>query len=170
MSDPVGIADIEPVRILETPIHLDYSYTPGVATSRFLRRLAQGQLTGQRCPRCTKVYLPPRGACSMCGVATVDEVVLANTGTVTTFCVVNIPGGGRPIKCPYVCAQVLVDGADITSTFLLQEVDATEVHMGMRVEAVWCDPADRKPTLESIVHFRPTGEPDAAFETYREYT
>jgi hypothetical protein len=41
--------------------------------------------------------------------------------------------------------------------------------MGMRVEAVWCDPAERKPTLESIRYFRPTGEPDADFESYKDY-
>ena len=52
---------------------------------------------------------------------------------------------------------------------LIQEVDAEEVRMGMRVEAVWATPAEREPTLESIEHFRPTGEPDAAYETYREH-
>ena len=44
-----------------------------------------------------------------------------------------------------------------------------EVHMGMRVEAVWVPEAERKPTLESIQYFRPTGEPDAPYEDYRDY-
>ena len=52
---------------------------------------------------------------------------------------------------------------------LLQEVDADQVHMGMRVEAVWAPPEERGPTLESIRYFRPTGEPDADYESYREY-
>jgi len=70
---------------------------------------------------------------------------------------------------PYVCAQVLLDGADITTTFLLQEVEAGDVRMGMRVAAVWVEPAERGPTLASIRYFRPTGEPDAAYESYREH-
>ena len=41
--------------------------------------------------------------------------------------------------------------------------------MGMRVEAVWVPPEERKPTLESIRHFRPTGEPDAPYEDFKEY-
>jgi hypothetical protein len=41
--------------------------------------------------------------------------------------------------------------------------------MGMRVEAVWVEPADRTPSLESIRYFRPSGEPDAAFESYKAY-
>jgi hypothetical protein len=44
---------------------------------------------------------------------------------------------------------------------LLQEVEVSDVHIGMRVEAVWVDDADIGPTLESIRYFRPNGEPDA---------
>jgi hypothetical protein len=39
----------------------------------------------------------------------------------------------------------------------------------MRVEAVWVEPGERGPTVESIRHFRPTGEPDAPFESFREH-
>jgi hypothetical protein len=39
----------------------------------------------------------------------------------------------------------------------------------MRVEAVWVPDDVISHTLESITHFRPNGEPDAPFETYREH-
>jgi uncharacterized OB-fold protein len=158
-----------PVEIIDTPIELVYRFTPGRAASRFLRGMEQGRILGQRCPSCGKVYVPPRGACAACGVATDEEVELAHKGTVTTFCVVNVPFYGQTIKIPYVSATILLDGADIGLMHLIQECEAEDVHMGMRVEAVWCDPADRKPTLENILHFRPTGEPDAAFDSYRDY-
>jgi uncharacterized OB-fold protein len=157
------------VEIIDTPIELAYRFTPGRAASRFLRGVEQGKLLGQRCPSCGKVYVPPRGACAACGVATDEEVALSDKGTVTTFCVVNVPFYGQKIKIPYVSATILLDGADIGLMHLIQEVDTADVHMGMRVEAVWCDPGERKPTLESILHFRPTGEPDADFETYKDY-
>lgn len=153
--------------VIETPIRLSYTYTPGVAASRFLTSIEQGKLVGQRCPRCRKVYVPPRGACSMCGVATEEEVELPGTGTVTTFAVVNLPTPGLP--SPYVTAWILLDGADITSMFLVQECDPSEVHLGMRVEPVWVDPAERTTNLGNIRYFRPNGEPDASYETYREY-
>ena len=66
-------------------------------------------------------------------------------------------------------ATILLDGADIGLFHLVQEVDAAKVHMGMRVEAVWAPPEERKPTLESILHFRPSGEPDAAYDTYKDH-
>lgn len=169
MSDTEARAGDEAVLSVRTPIHLEYRYTAGRAASRFLRAVAEGKIIGQRCPSCHKVYVPTRGACPACGVPTEEEVQVADKGTVTTFCVVNVPFYGQKIKIPYVSATILLDGADIGLMHLLQEVEAEDVHMGMRVEAVWCDPSERRPSLESILYFRPTGEPDADYESYREY-
>jgi uncharacterized protein len=156
-----------PVTIVETPITLHYSYTPGVAASRFLRSLEQGKLVGQRCPNCHKVYVPPRGACSMCGVATEEELVLTGKGTITTFCVTQIPSPG--LVPPYVTAWIRLDGADLTAMFLIQDVDPTEVRLGMRVEAVWVEESERQADLGNIRYFRPSGEPDADYDTYKDY-
>jgi uncharacterized OB-fold protein len=153
--------------IVERPMRQDYTYYAGLAQSRFLKSLAEGRITGQRCPSCGKVYVPPRGSCPTCGVATEEEVDLGSTGTVTTYCVVNIPFAGQAVECPYVSATVLLDGADIGFFALVQEVAVEDVRMGMRVEAVWAD--DLAPTFENIRYFRPNGEPDADYETYREH-
>jgi uncharacterized OB-fold protein len=157
----------EPVTIVETPIRLDYSYTPGVAASRFLRSLERGQIVGQRCPTCGKVYVPPRGACSMCGVATDEELVLTGKGTITTFCVTSVPSPG--LVPPYVTAWIRLDGADITSMFLIQDCEPADVRLGMRVEPVWVEDSDREANLGNIKYFRPTGEPDAEYDTYKDY-
>ena len=98
-----------------------------------------------------------------------EEVPLADRGIVTTFCIVNVPFVGHAIEMPYVAASVLLDGADITFQHLVQEIPAAEVRMGMRVEAVWAPRQEWGPSLENIRHFRPTGEPDAAFEAYKEH-
>ena len=148
--------DKEPVTMIDTPIELHYRFTAGTAPSRFLRGVEQGRLVGQRCPQCRKVYVPPRGSCPACGVATDEDVELGAAGTVTTFCVVNVPFYGQTIEIPYVSATILMDGADIGLMHLVQECDAADVHMGMRVEPVWVDPVDRTPSLESIQYFRPT--------------
>ena len=154
-------------KIVERPIRLDYTYSPGRATSRFLKGVTEGKLLGQRCPVCGNVYIPPRGSCPIDGVATEEEVELSGTGTVTTFCVVNIPFAGQAVECPYVSATILLDGANLGLFHLIQEIPANEVRMGLRVEAVWHD--EKRPTLESIKYFRPTGEPDAPYEDFKEY-
>jgi uncharacterized OB-fold protein len=102
-------------------------------------------------------------------VATDEIIELPNTGTVTTYCVVNVPFAGQTIEIPYICAQILLDGANISFMGLIQEIPTGEIRMGMRVEAVWVEPDELGPTMASVKYFRPSGEPDAEFETYKEY-
>lgn len=149
--------------MIVTPVRLEYDYTPGEASSRFLRTVAQGRFVGQRCPKCSKVYMPPRGSCPTCGVATEEEVELGQQGTITTFCIVNIPFAGQAVECPYVSATIQMDGADIGFYHLIQEIPYDQVHIGMRVEAVWKDRSEWGPTTESIKYFRPVDRerPDA---------
>lgn len=159
-------ASTRPVTMVTTPIHLSYRHTVSPEESRYLRGLATGRLLGQRCPACGKVYLPPRGACPTDGVPTVEEVEVADTGTVTTFCIVNVPFAGQRVTPPYVAAYVLLDGADIALQHLVLGCRADEVRMGMRVAAVWRPREQWGTTPQNIDHFRPTGEPDAPFDSY----
>jgi len=156
---PPCLRDVEAVRSVRTPAQLDYRFTAGHATSRFLQAITEKRIVGQRAPG-GRVYLPPRGADPELGQPTPEEVEVAQVGTVTSFCVVNLQFYGSVMEIPYVSALILLDGADLSIMHLIQEVPADEVRIGMRVEAVWRDDADIEPTLESIKWFRPTGEPD----------
>ena len=152
-----------------SPVHLEYMYAASPEESKFFRGLARGKLFGQRCPKCLKVYVPPRGACPVDGVPTAEEVELPDRGTVTTFCVVNVPFQGQSIPIPYVSAYVLLDGADIAFLHLILDIDAADVRMGMRVEAVWKPEEEWTTDLNNIRYFRPTGEPDADYDTYKHH-
>ena len=94
-------ADKGPVTMMKAPMRLEYEFTPGVAQSKNLHGLEQGKFIGQRCPKCKKVYTPSRGSCPVDGVPTEEVVELPNTGTVTTYCVVNVPFAGQSIEIPY---------------------------------------------------------------------
>jgi uncharacterized OB-fold protein len=165
---PVRETD-DPVAGIVVPIELDYRYAASPEESRFYSALAEGRLVGQRCPSCGKVYVPPRSACPADGTPTAEEVELPDTGTVTTFCIVNVPFLGQRITPPYVSAYVLLDGADIAFLHLILDIPAEEVRMGMRVKAVWKPRAEWGTTIENISHFAPTGEPDADYETYKQH-
>jgi uncharacterized OB-fold protein len=152
--------------MMTAPISLRYTHSASAEESRYLRSLAAGKIIGQRCPSCGKVYVPPRGACPTCGVPTATDVELADTGTVTTFCVVNVPFQGQRVPAPYVAASVLLDGADIPFQHLILGCPADDVRMGMRVRAVWKPPEEWGTTSENIDHFEPSGEPDAPYDSY----
>jgi len=145
-----------------TPVRLSYLHTASPGESAYLRGLADHRLLGQRCGVCGQVYVPPRGTCPADGVPTQEEVELPDTGTVTTFCVVNVAYPGQRavgLTPPYVAAAVLLDGADIAFQHLVLGCEPGEVRMGLRVRAVWNDSG-------GISHFAPAGEPDAAYESY----
>jgi len=165
-GQPEAEPEPEPVTMMSAPVRLHYEHTASPEESRFLRGLAEGRLLAQRCPVCSKVYIPPRGACPTDGVPTTDEVELPDRGIVTTFCIVNVDYPGQRVSAPYVAAAVLLDGADIPFQHLILGCDPDEVRMGMRVRAEWKPREEWGTTLENIDHFRPTGEPDASYQSY----
>ncbi|HET9968967.1 MAG TPA: OB-fold domain-containing protein [Streptosporangiaceae bacterium] len=155
-----GSAEVNPGMTI-TPVRLHYMHTASPGETFYLRGLAGRRLLGQRCGVCGQVYVPPRGTCPADGVPTRDEVQLSESGTVTTFCIVNVGYPGQKVTPPYVAAQILLDGADIAFGHLVLGCDASEVRMGMRVKAVWGE--------EGVSHFEPNGEADAPYESYERF-
>ncbi|MFE3581295.1 Zn-ribbon domain-containing OB-fold protein [Streptomyces vinaceus] len=141
---------------------LDYTYSPGRSQTAYINALAERRTVGERCPSCHKVYVPPRGACPTCGVATTDHVEVGPAGTVTTYCIVNIKAKNLDIEVPYVYAHIALDGADLALHGRIGGIPYDQVRMGLRVEPVWTE-GGRHPD-----HYRPTGEPDADYDAYKE--
>ncbi|WP_411149846.1 Zn-ribbon domain-containing OB-fold protein [Streptomyces sp. A30] len=163
-ADPAGhTGEFEnPVTGIVAPARLDYTYTPGRAQSAYIHALGDRRIVGERCPSCRKVYVPPRGACPTCGLATSEQVEVGPRGTVTTFCIVNIKAKNLDIEVPYVYAHIALDGADLALHGRIGGIPYDRVRMGLRVEPVWAE-GSRHPD-----HYRPTGEPDADYEMYKE--
>jgi uncharacterized OB-fold protein len=164
----------DPVSMIVTPISLEIQHTASREESAYLRALEEGRLIGARtgaelAQKPGKVYFPPHGADPATGLPTTEFVELPDEGTVTTFAIINIPFMGQRIKPPYVAAYILLDGADIPFLHLVSEIDAHEVRMGMRVEAVWKPREEWGLGIDNIQWFRPTGEPDADYESYKHH-
>ena len=165
MTTPAAPPD-EAVKYVDSTVHLPYHYVAGDFRASYLRALKDKRILGSRCSKTGKVFVPPI-VNSPASFAPCDALVeVAHRGVVTTFCIVNIPVIGRSLEIPYVAASVALDGADISIFALIQECPPAEVRMGMRVEAVWKPDGEREGSHEDILHFRPTGEPDAPIESF----
>ena len=174
-AEPEGEPDDrDPVTVQVVPSAIEIQHTASLPESTFLRALEEGKLlaarTGADAARnqalCTsrprKPIRPPAWQ--------LDEFLeLPDNGTVTTFAIINIPFAGQRIKPPYVAAYVLLDGADIPFLHLVTEIDAADVRMGMRVEAVWKPREEWGLGIDNIDYFRPTGEPDADYDSYKHH-
>jgi hypothetical protein len=161
--------DRDPVTMVVIPSSIEIQHTASLAETAYLKALKEGKLLGARTSKDGKLYFPAREADPATGKVLDEFVELPDKGTVTTFAIINIPFEGQRIKPPYVAAYVLLDGADIPFLHLVSDIDASEVRMGMRVEAVWKPQEQWDFGIDNIEYFRPTGEPDADYDTYKHH-
>ncbi|HYJ56396.1 MAG TPA: OB-fold domain-containing protein [Mycobacterium sp.] len=160
---------LDPVTIQVSPSSIEIQHTASLPESAFLRALENGKLLAGRTGAEGKVYFPAREADPATGKQLDQFIELPDVGTVTTFAIINIPFAGQRIKPPYVAAYVLLDGADIPFLHLVSDIDADKVRMGMRVQAVWRPREEWGLGIDNIEYFRPTGEPDADYDTYKQH-
>jgi uncharacterized OB-fold protein len=168
-SPSAALSESEAVDLLQAHSKLEYTVYAGQQLRLYLQALAQRRIIGTSCPACQKIYVPPRSSCPVCSADMADIIDVADTGTITSFCVVNIPFEASPFDPPYVAAAILLDGADIPIFHLIREVECKDVKMGMRVRAQWVEDEALAPTLSNIKWFSPTGEPDLPFEAIAEH-
>ena len=159
----------DPVSVVERRLDLPFRQSAGTLTTRFQDAIRDGDIRGNRCTSCGLVYVPPVPHCAKCWALCDGWETIADTGTVTTYVIVNVPFFGQEIQIPYVLGHVLLDGADATIYHLIGSIGADGklglppdgVRRGMRVRAVWRDPNDRRGFInDDIDHFEPIAEPD----------
>ncbi len=162
-----------PVRFMRQMVSLDYIAHQGPLAHAFDARLAKKEIPGHKCSSCGLVYCPPRGFCPLCVIPTgdEDEVMVQDTGTVTTFTVITpIQYYGQEERGDYVLANVLLDGSD--QTIMMQRlgnIENDDVRAGLRVAAVWKDTMEGGGIGGAIEHWSPSGEPDADAAHFQEH-
>jgi uncharacterized OB-fold protein len=142
-------------------MRLPFRFSAGALASSFADAVRRGEIFGNRCPSCGRLYVPPRAFCSPCWRACEGWERVADTGTVTTFVIVNVPFYGQQVRIPYVLAHVRLDAADSTFLHLVgtmrdEELQPADVEIGSQVRAVW-RPEERRTGFlnEDVDHFEP---------------
>lgn len=144
--------------VIDGKLALPYQYFAGRTGSRFLIALRDdNKITGVRCDRCEKVFVPPRSTCERCLTRIADNVVeLGSTGTVTGFTVIRYAEPHQPLPPPYILALIRLDGADTPLAHVVKGIAPSQMRVGLTVKAVFAG----KPTstIRDIDHFRPVQE------------
>lgn len=135
-----------------------YEWSIGKWGSVFFKEIKEKKrFTGIRCPKCNKVYVPPRRVCGPCFEELHELVPLSDTGVLTAFSIVNYPfldpdtGRQRPI--PYTYGYIKLDGADNIFSHLINETDINKIKVGMKVKAVFKDTDSMRGHIQDIIHF-----------------
>jgi uncharacterized OB-fold protein len=137
---------------------MPYEWSIGIYGSRFFSKIREKRcFLGIRCPSCGKVRVPPRRICGPCFKELDDFIELSDTGTIKAFSVVNYPfidpatGMQRPI--PYTYGYINMDGSDNIFSHIINETDEHKIKVGMKVRAIFKDPAEMKGNINDILHF-----------------
>jgi acyl dehydratase len=139
--------------VVEGKLALPYKYFAGRTGSRFLVALRDEQtILGLRCPKCDRVYVPPRHSCEHhVGEILTEWVPLSGRGVVKGFTVVRYEEPYQPTKPPYVLALIALDGAYGSIVHLVKGVAPRDMRVGLRVRAVFAK--QRSASILDVSHF-----------------
>ena len=159
---PLSEKDFQDGNILHTFDELrgDFAWDTGVAIGQYLAAFKEGVILGSRCNTCRKVVVPPRTVCEWCFHPMDSFVPLQDTGTVNTFSLCYVTWDVKRIKEPELPAVIEIDGASPLHGIMhmLGEVKPDDIHIGMRVKAVWKPPEEREGSVTDILYFKPLEE------------
>jgi len=142
--------------IYEGQIYIPNTYTAGALGTKVLSTLRdKKKILGMRCAGCNRVYVPARSTCKDC-FAQLDELVeVSDKGTLLTYTVVHDRNPCQPVESPLAYGVIQLDGADNGFVHMLGGVEAEQLRIGMRVEAVFKE--ERKGSILDIRYFKPLG-------------
>lgn len=143
-----------------------YKYKAPRLLEEFVAGLKEKKLIASVCPGCGKVIVPQRNICGRCHRRMDKRRVVSNIGTITCFIVSPPVEKGKysvvgmdPVETGlYKEGEIIIpvfvrfDGADSNvNTVLMGVDDPKDVHIGMRVKAVWVkEPEGKLSDLEGV--------------------
>jgi uncharacterized OB-fold protein len=134
-----------------------FKYAIGMHGSKFFKELKERRVfLGVKCPKCNKVYVPPRRVCGECYVEMDNFVEVGPKGVIGTFTILRYafidPETGEQKPIPYGYGFIRLDGADTLFQHYINIEDEKKVKVGARVEPVFSKV--RKGTIKDIQYFR----------------
>jgi acetyl-CoA C-acetyltransferase len=149
---------------------LAYAWDHGYALTTYLEGFRLGKIRASYCAGCDRMMIPARPFCEVCDLRAVDRYFdLPDAGTVQTYTISHIDWASMPLPEGKVniFAVVAIDGAGekMGLVHLLGEVDPVEVHIGMRVKAVWKPEEEREGKVTDLAYFRPLAPDEETGDT-----
>ncbi len=134
-----------------------FAYSVGMYGSKFFTEIRDNcRFMAVRCPKCKKVYIPPRAVCGDCFVEMNDWVEVGPKGMISTFTILRFafidPETGAQKPVPYGYGFIKFDGADTLFQHYISVEDETKIKVGARVEPVFAK--DRKGSIRDIEYFK----------------
>ena len=135
----------------------DYFYPNGVAGDRFFKHLMKNDsFLASKCPKCNKVFFPPRSYCEECFIDILEEewIEVPKSGTVKLHTTVTIDAYGEKLEKPKVVALIDIENTDGSMLGIVETDNLDRNLCGTKVEAVLRPIDKREGTLKDIQYFK----------------
>jgi uncharacterized OB-fold protein len=134
-------------------------YTAGIAGERFFREIKdKARFLGTRCEACDLTYVPATMFCERCFAELEQWVEVPNRGWVFTYTVLHRDLDDNPLDPPAILAYVKLEGSDGGLVHYMGGIGPEDLCIGMEVEAVFKEAAEREGSILDIEYFQPVQE------------
>ncbi|MBM4319465.1 MAG: AMP-binding protein, partial [Deltaproteobacteria bacterium] len=159
---PAAEEQREELVILRQLLSIPQRFSTGPTMGRFLTELRDGKrITGNRCPCCGRIQVPPREVCAVCRVRVEQFLEVGPEGALATWDIAYYaspdPLSGESRETPYCSAFILLDGCRGNDVFW-HEIDPADIgrlKKGARVRPIWAE--RRTGAITDIRFFRIIG-------------
>ena len=128
--------------------------TYGLAGEKFFRAIKdEGKILGTHCPKCERTYVPGVLFCERCLSELEEWIDMGIQGEVHTFTWLYENYDGTPLENPEIVAFVKIGDGGLVHR--LGVIDPETVGIGMQVQAVFKEKADRDGSILDIAYFKP---------------
>jgi len=124
-------------------VRAEFAFWVGQYMDKFYDALESKKIIGNSCPKCGKVFIPPRKICGGCNEEiALDEnwVDLPGTGTLLNYTITNYKVSDRAArkgKNSQIVGIVQIDGGDTAIIYPLLNMEPDVVKIGMKLNVVW---------------------------------
>lgn len=144
------------IKSVEGDFPVYFSYTMGKAGTTFFTNLKnEGKLTGGKCKKCGKIYVPPRVYCEKCFEEIEDFIQLQPEGVLESWTIVKRDSYGNLLSEESIVGSVKILKSDGRIIHRLNLKKGVKPYAGMKVRAKLKPQKDRKGNLNDIEYFEP---------------
>ncbi|MCB1327272.1 MAG: long-chain-fatty-acid--CoA ligase [Leptospiraceae bacterium] len=148
--------NLELINRVPGTVSLPYRWTYGAGLAKFYSGLKyEAKFYATRCAKSGSVQLPPKSYDAVAFEPADEWIELPNRGVLESFTTVYMEFPGQPMKPPYTYGYIKIEGANTHIYHLIEEIAEADLHVGLKLEAVWKERAERRGDLYDIRYFRP---------------
>jgi len=121
--------------------------------AKHAQALKDKKITGTKCPKCHRVFVPPANICGRCLLELKDWVEVPGEAELIAYTVGYSAITGQKLEEPRIIGMIKYDGADSWTLAPISGIKPEEVKVGMKLKPVWRK--ETKGQLGDIEHFAP---------------